>query len=82
MPEEKRPASPPITGSLRDALRTFVAFFVAFGFAKLTNVLGDSAQSVDLTGAQEAVVVIIVSAILAFAGKAFRNKGVSVGKVI
>jgi hypothetical protein len=37
---------------------------------------------VDLAGAQEAVVVIITSAVLAFAGKAFRNKGSAVGKVI
>jgi hypothetical protein len=78
MPNETREASSPITGGMRDAVRTFVAFVVAFLFAKL---IGET-TAIDLAGAQEAVVVIITSAILAFAGKAFRNNGVTVGKVI
>jgi len=36
----------------------------------------------ELAGEQEAVVVIITSAVLAFMGKAFRNSGSVVGKVI
>jgi uncharacterized membrane protein YccC len=73
-----RPASSPIKGSMRDALRTFIAFAVAFAF---TKILGETG-AVDLAGAQEALVVIITSGILAFAGKAFRNKGLAIGKVI
>ena len=78
MPENERPASTPTKGALRDAVRTFVAFGVAFIFVKI----GGAIPGIDLAGSQEAVIVIITSAIMAFAGKAFRNKGLSVGKVI
>ncbi len=82
MPENTRPASSPIKGSLRDAIRTFVAFIVAFLFTKL---LGET-TAVDLAGAQEAIVVIITSALFAFIGKVMRNKGgegwTSIGKII
>jgi hypothetical protein len=74
----ERKASSPIAGSLRDALRTFVAFGVAFVFVKI----GGDIPGVDMAGAQEALVVIITSAILAFAGKAFRNNDVTIGKVL
>lgn len=78
MTEKKRAASAPATGAFRDAIRTFVAFIVAFAFTKL---LGET-TAVDLAGAQEAVVVIITSAVLAFAGKAMRNSGMAIGKVV
>jgi len=78
MAETTRPASAPTTGALRDAVRTFVAFIVAFLFAKITA----AGLEVDLTGVQEGVVVIITSAILAFVGKAMRNKGMTLGKVV
>ena len=81
MPEDdkvERTASSPIKGSLRDAIRTFVAFLVAFGFTWL----GGKIPGVDLAGMQEGLIVILTSAILAFAGKAFRNKGVSVGEIL
>jgi len=73
-----RPASPPLSGALRDAVRTFVAFVVAFGFAKLTQ----TGLDIDLTGAQEGLVVILTSAILAFVGKAMRNHGISFGSIV
>ena len=73
-----RTASSPTTGAFRDAIRTFVAFAVAFVFTKL---LGET-TAVDLAGAQEAVVVIITSAVLAFVGKAMRNKEVALGKIV
>ena len=78
MPKEKRDASSPSKGALRDAVRTFVAFIVAFGIAWL----GGKIPGVDLAGMQEALIVIGTSAILAFAGKAFRNNDVVVGKVL
>jgi hypothetical protein len=55
-----------------------VAFGVAFVFVKI----GGDVPGVDMAGAQEALVVIITSAILAFAGKAFRNHDVTIGKVL
>ena len=79
MPEETaRTASSPLMGSLRDSVRTFVAFIVAFGFVKL----GGAIPGVDLAGVEEAVVVIGTSAILAFIGKAMRNAGATLGKVV
>jgi hypothetical protein len=78
MPDEVRPASTPTTGMLRDAIRTFVAFLVAFLFTWL----GGKIPGIDLVGMQEGVIVIITSAILAFMGKAFRNNDVTVGRVI
>ena len=77
-PDPVRPASSPIMGSVRDAVRTFVAFLVAFVFVKL----GALVPGVDLASAQEAIVVNITSAVLAFAVKAMRGAGVSLGKVI
>jgi hypothetical protein len=81
MPEEElpgRPASSPTAGGLRDIVRTFVAFGVAFTFVKI----GGAVPGVDMAGMQEAVIVIIVSAVMAFAGKAFRGAGIGVGKVM
>ncbi len=78
MAEKKRTASSPTAGGLRDLVRTFVGFGVAFIFVKI----GGAVPGVDLAGMQEAVIVIIVSAIMAFAGKAFRGAGMSVGKVM
>jgi len=78
MADEDRVASSPVKGGLRDIVRTFVGFFVAFIFVKI----GGAIPGVDLAGAQEAVIVILVSAIMAFAGKAFRGAGMSVGKVM
>jgi hypothetical protein len=40
------------------------------------------ATAVNLAGAQEAVVVIITSAIFAFIGKSMRNSGLAIGKVM
>jgi hypothetical protein len=37
---------------------------------------------IDLAGMQEAVIVMIVSAIMAFAGKAFRSADMGVGKIM
>jgi hypothetical protein len=73
-----RKASSPTTGAFRDSIRTFVAFVVAFVFTKLVG----ETTAIDLAGAQEAVVVIVTSALLAFIGKAFRNKGKALGKVL
>lgn len=73
-----RPASSPTTGALRDVVRTFVAFVVAFAFVKL----GGAIPGVDLAGVQEGVIVIITSAILAFVGKAMRNNDKAIGRVI
>jgi hypothetical protein len=78
MPEEPRVASSPTTGAARDSFRTFVAFLVAFLF---TKIFGEVA-AVDLAGAQEAVITIIMSAVFAGLGKLMRNKGVALGKVI
>ena len=76
--EAPRPASSPIKGSMRDVVRTFVAFVVAFGFTWL----GGKLPGVELAGIQEGIIVIITSGILAFAGKAFRNSGLAVGKIL
>jgi hypothetical protein len=73
-----RPASSPIKGSMRDMVRTFVAFFVAFLFVKL----GGALPGVELAGVQEAVIVILTSALMAFIGKAFRNSGMAIGKIL
>lgn len=78
MPEEARPASSPATGAFRDSIRTFVAFLVAFAFTKM---FGEVA-AVDLAGAQEAVITIVMSAVFAGLGKLMRNKGNALGKVI
>ena len=78
MAEEERVASSPVKGGIRDVVRTFVGFAVAFIFVKI----GGAVPGVDLAGMQEAVIVIIVSAIMAFAGKSFRSAGISVGKVM
>jgi hypothetical protein len=78
MGEEKRVASSPAAGGIRDIVRTFVGFFVAFAFVKL----GGAVPGIDLAGAQEAVIVILVSAVMAFAGKSFRSAGMRVGKVM
>ena len=78
MPGQGRKASSPLTGGMRDIIRTFVAFVVAFGFTKL----GGGIPGVDQAGLVEAIVVIVMSAILAFTGKAFRNSDKAVGKVI
>lgn len=78
MAEETRVASTPIKGGMRDMIRTFVAFGVAFLFTWI----GGKIPGVDLAGMQEAVIVIIVSGVMAFAGKAFRSAGISVGKVM
>jgi hypothetical protein len=59
-------------------VRTFVGFGVAFAFVKI----GGAVPGIDLAGAQEAVIVIIVSAIMAFCGKAFRSSGMAIGKVM
>lgn len=77
-----RTASTPAAGGLRDALRTFVAFGVAALFAFIGSKLGDSAEGVDLVSMQEGLTVIIVSAVLAFLGKAFRNSNKAVGKIL
>ena len=78
MAEEDRVASSPIKGGMRDVVRTFVGFGVAFIFVKI----GGAVPGVDLVGMQEAVIVIIVSAIMAFAGKSFRGAGIGAGKVM
>ena len=78
MAEEARAASSPVMGGARDMVRTFVAFVVAFIFVKL----GALVPGVDLASTEEAVVVIITSGVLAFVGKAMRNKGISFGKVV
>jgi hypothetical protein len=75
---EERTASAPATGAFRDAIRTFVAFVVAF---IATKFLGE-ATALDLAGAQEAAVVIVTSAILAFVGKVMRNSGMAIGKIV
>ncbi len=75
MPSEERVASSPIKGSMRDAIRTFVAFVVAFGFTWL----GGKIPGVELAGMQEGIIVILTSAILAFVGKAFRSSDGSDG---
>ena len=77
MPREDRVASSPVKGGMRDAVRTFVAFIVAFVFTKFVG----ETTAIDLAGAQEAVVVIITSAILAFMGKAFRDNNSLIGKI-
>jgi hypothetical protein len=82
MPNETRAASSPIKGGLRDALRTLVAFAVAALLALAAKKLGIIEGSVDLVGIGEGITVVVMSAIMAFAGKAFRNNGVTVGKVI
>ena len=76
MAEETRVASSPVKGGMRDMVRTFVAFFVAFGFTWL----GGQLPGVELAGMQEAVIVIVVSGIMAFAGKAFRSSDMAIGK--
>jgi hypothetical protein len=83
MPKDKdaligRAASSPVKGGARDAIRTFVAFAVAFAFTKL----GGDIPGVDMAGVQEALVVIIMSGILAFMGKAMRNNGESKAAVL
>ena len=80
-PKEELPgraASSPIKGSLRDMVRTFVAFVVAFVFVKL----GGAMPGVELAGMQEAVIVIATSALMAFLGKAFRNNDMMIGKIL
>ena len=76
--EPARTASAPTTGALRDAVRTFVGFVVAFLAVKLFGEAG----SEHVIGATEGLVVIITSAIFAFVGKAMRNKGLSFGKIV
>ena len=78
MAEETRVASSPAKGGMRDMVRTFVAFFVAFGFTWI----GGKVPGIELAGMQEAVIVILVSAIMAFAGKAFRSNGMAIGRVM
>jgi hypothetical protein len=78
MPGEERTASSPLAGGLRDAVRTFVAFVVAFLFVKL----GALVPGVDLASAQEAIVVIVTSGILAMIGKVMRDKGMPFGKIV
>ena len=68
--EVPRSASSPIKGSMREVVRTFVAFVVAFAFTWL----GGKLPAVELAGVQEGI--------LAFAGKAFRNSGLAVGKIL
>jgi hypothetical protein len=79
---EERAASSPIKGGMRDAVRTFVAFAVASLLALAAKKLGIIEGSVDLVGIGEGITVIIMSAIMAFAGKAFRNKGKAIGQVL
>lgn len=78
IPPAGRTASSPLMGGIRDAVRTFVAFVVAFAFVKL----GALVPGVDLASAQEAIVVIITSGLLAMIGKLMRNKGMSFGKIV
>ena len=78
MPGKERVASSPLKGGMRDAIRTMIAFIVAFGFAKL---LGATTAG-EMAGPQEALVVIITSAVLAFIGKSMRNHGKSPGMVL
>jgi uncharacterized membrane protein YccC len=78
MAETTRVASTPSQGALRDAVRTFVAFIIAFLLAKLV----DAETAVNLAGATEGLVVIVTSAIFAFVGKMLRDKGNVVGKVV
>lgn len=78
MAEKARVASSPVKGGMRDLVRTFVGFVVAFIFVKI----GGAVPGVDLAGAQEAVIVMIVSGIMAFAGKSFRSAGMKIGKVM
>ena len=59
-----------------------MAFGVAALFAFIASKMGDSAEGVDLVSMQEGLTVIIVSALLAFMGKAFRNKDKAVGKIL
>jgi hypothetical protein len=73
-----RTASSPTTGAFRDAIRTFVAFVVAFA---LTKLVGEQ-TALNLQGVTEGMVVIITSAIFAFIGKSMRNSGLGLGKVI
>jgi hypothetical protein len=63
---------------MRDAIRTFIAFLVALLFTKIFG----EVTAVELAGAQEAIVVIVTSALLAFIGKAMRNAGMTLGKVV
>ena len=79
---EERTASSPAAGGARDAVRTFIAFGVAALLALAAKKLGIVEGSVDLVGIGEGITVIIMSAVLAFAGKAFRNKGQVIGKVL
>jgi hypothetical protein len=73
-----RTASTPVMGGMRDMIRTFVAFFVAFLFVKL----GGMVPGVDLAGMQEAVIVIATSGLMAFLGKAMRNNDMAIGKIM
>jgi hypothetical protein len=75
---DERVASSPTTGAFRDAIRTFVAFVVAFA---LTKLVGEE-TAMNLQGATEGLVVIVTSAIFAFIGKSMRNSGVALGKVM
>lgn len=79
---EERAASSPIKGGMRDAIRTFIAFAVAALLALAAKKLGIVEGDIDLVGVGEGLTVIIFSAIMAFAGKAFRNKGQAIGKVL
>jgi hypothetical protein len=84
MPKEKkdRKASSPAVGGMRDAVRTIVAFGVAAGLAFAASKMGLVEGQIDLAGIGEGITVVIVSAIMAFMGKAFRNNGQAVGKVL
>lgn len=74
-----RTASPPSVGALRDALRTILGFVVVW---VLTKVIGAQAAA-DLSPQIEAVIVIAVSAGLAWFGKRSRNSATPVvGKVV
>jgi len=76
MAEEKRKASSPTKGALRDAVRTFVAFVIAFLVVKIFG----AEAAAGMSGATEGIIVIVTSAIFAFVGKAMRNQGM--GSVI
>lgn len=73
-----RPASTPNVGAVRDAVRTTLAFGIAWA---LTKIVG-AEMATQMSGAVEGVVVVAVSALFAWLGKVFRNKDSVAGQVI
>ena len=78
MDETTRVASPPSAGALRDAVRTSLAIGLTLLVARF---FGEETAG-KLSGAIEAGAVVIISAVLAFAGKVFRNNDQAAGTVV